>query len=244
VRWGGRGGCHGDAQARDHEIVEYLDLTPYVYTDSALPMTAVGWLGDEHGVQGGTATPLTDTELRMLQAASRRASNPMLGYHECEFCSVVRGNGEFRCYLPGGAIYAAPTMIVHYVVRHGYRLPVELLSGVSEAVRPRWDWRAERLRSILLDESADYSWRANAAADLGRWGDPRAHEALWSAVQDEELVDCAGDVVGRSLVSFAGRDYARDLAGEDLHPMVRFGIEKASWVDYRIFIQTVARQRA
>jgi hypothetical protein len=223
--------------------VEYLDLTAYVYSDCALPMRAVGWLGREHGLQGDAASPLAACELRLLQAASLRAGSLALGWHECEFCSIVEGNGEFRYYLPGGIVHAAPTMIVHYAEQHGYRPPAELLSGLSEAVRPQWDWRAERLCSILLDASADFDWRADAAVDLARWDDPRAYEALWSALQDEELVDCAGHEIGRSLVAYSGRAYAGDLTGEDLHPMVLFGIEKAYNVDYRFLIRPVPPPR-
>jgi hypothetical protein len=94
---------------------------------SALPMTAVGWLGGAYGVQGGAAAPLTAAELRLLQAASIRVGSLALGWHECEFCSAVEGNGEYRYYLPNGVIHAAPTMIVHYAERHGYRPPAEFV---------------------------------------------------------------------------------------------------------------------
>jgi hypothetical protein len=231
------------AEVGDHDDVEYLDLTAYGYTDSALPMQAVGWLGSEHGVQGGTATPLTSTELQLLQTASSRVRSLMLGVHECEFCRAVEGTGEFRYYLLSGVIHAAPTMIVHYAEQHGYRPPVELLSGLSESMRPHWDWRAERMCSILADESADMTWRADAAVDLALWDDRRAYDALRSALRDEELVDLAGSEIGRSLAAFSGRAYAHDLAGESLRPIVRSGIEKASDVDYGLFVRRVSPSR-
>ncbi|KUL32955.1 hypothetical protein ADL15_18200 [Actinoplanes awajinensis subsp. mycoplanecinus] len=140
-------------------------------------------------------------------------------------------------------LYAAPAMVVHYVEQHGYRPPADLLNGLSAAIRPRWDWRAERLCSILLDENADCGWRADAAIDLARWDDPRAHEALRSALIDDELVECAGDDIGRSLAAFTGRAHAGDLDEEDLHPMMRHGIEKALQIDCQVFIRLVPPSR-
>jgi hypothetical protein len=206
-------------------------------------MRAVGWLGSEHGLRGGTGATLTAAELRLLRTASRRAGGLSLGWHECEFCSVVEGNGEFRYYLPGGVTYAAPTMIVHYAEQHSYRPPADLMDGLSEAVRPRWDWRAERLCSILLDASVDFDWRADAAVDLACWDDPRAYDALRRTLRDDELVDCAGEEIGRSLAAFDGRAYADNLAGENLHPLLRFGLEKASQVDHRVFIRPALSAR-
>ncbi|MFI1992089.1 hypothetical protein [Actinoplanes sp. NPDC020271] len=219
--------------------MEFLDLTAYAYSESALPMKAVGWLGSEYGVQGGDATPLTGAELQLLKSASLRVRSLMLGVHECEFCWAVEGNGEFRYYLPSGVIHAAPTMIVHYAEEHGYRPPFELLSGLPEAMRPPWDWRAERLCAVLRDESADFVWRADAAVDLALWDDRRAYDALRSVLNDEELVDLAGSEVGRSLAAFSGRAYASDLADGYLHPVVRSGIEKASQIDYRLCVRPV-----
>ncbi|MDR7275219.1 DUF7919 family protein [Catenuloplanes atrovinosus] len=208
--------------------MEYLDLSPYAYTASPLPMTSVGWLGSEHGVQGGTGSPLTEAELRTLRAASRRVCNVMLGFHPCEFCEAVEGNGEYRYYLPGGRTFAAPAMIVHYAERHGYRPPREFLDGLPEAVRPAWDGRAESLREVLLDGAAGLEWRAEAAVDLAQWNDRRAFDALRQAVADAELADCAGDEIGRSLAAFAGRDYAAGLDRDGLPPSVRFGVADAA----------------
>jgi hypothetical protein len=219
-----------------HCLVEYLDLTAYEFLRSVLPMTAAGWLGPEHGVQGGTEHPLTAGELRALRAASARVAMKTLGRHECEFCAAADGNGEFHYYLPDGAVFAAPTMILHYAEQHRYRPPAPvLLAGPAPL---RWDERADRLCSVLLDENADPTDRTEAAIGLARWDDRRAHDALWDAMRDEELLDCAGDEVGRSLAAFAGRAYARDPASETLHPMVRHGIGNAGQDDRRIFLHT------
>ncbi|MGC5329189.1 HEAT repeat domain-containing protein [Micromonospora sp. DT62] len=208
--------------------MEYLDLSPYDYLGFPLPMRAVGWLGRRHGVQGASATPMTGAQLERLRAASQRLGSITLGWHDCDFCGAFKGNGEYRYYLPDGKIYAAPMMILHYVEEHGYRPPRELCDGLQAAERPRWDWRAERLHAVLLDQSGDPDLRCQAAVDLANWNDPRALDALRRAAHDEELADVAGDEIGRSLAAFMDRGLARDLPTEDLHVMVRYGIDEAS----------------
>ncbi|MBL7258119.1 hypothetical protein [Paractinoplanes lichenicola] len=203
--------------------MEYLDLSPYEFSSSALPMRSVGWLGAGHGVQGGTANPLTGSEMANLRAASRRVGSIALGFHQCEFCGEVEGNGEFRYYLPGGEIYAAPAMILHYAARHSYRPPRELL---TDFVPPVWDWRAERVRALLLDSSADFQWRAGAIVDIAQWDDRRGFDALWHVMtsdEDRELLECTSDDIGRSLAAFTGTG----LTAEDLHPYVRHAFETA-----------------
>ncbi|MEV5768158.1 HEAT repeat domain-containing protein [Micromonospora sp. NPDC052213] len=208
--------------------MEYFDLSPYDYLGFPLPMRAVGWLGRRYGVQGAGGAPMTGAELERLRAASRRLGSVTLGWHDCDFCGASEGNGEYRYYLPGGEIYAAPMMILHYVEEHGYRPPVELRDGLRAAGQPRWDWRAERLCAVLLDQSEDPDFRCQAAVDLANWNDPRALDALRRAAHDEDLVDVAGDEIGRSLAAFVDRGLARDLLAEDLHVMVRYGIDDAS----------------
>jgi hypothetical protein len=119
-------------------------------------------------------------------------------------------------------------MILHYVEQHGYRPPRELLDGLREAEQLRWDWRAERLHAALLDRSQDPDIRCQAAVDLANWNDPRALSALRCVAHDEDLADVAGDEIGRSLAVFLNRGLVKDLRAEDLHGMVRYGLEEAS----------------
>jgi hypothetical protein len=226
------------ARCLDHGVVEYLDLTPYEYLSSALPATAIGWLGTEHGVQGGTANPLTAAEFRMLRAASPRVGRVTMGWHACEFCENAEGNGEYRYYLPDGRIFAAPTLFLHYVERHCYRPPAQLLDALADPAPLHWDWRAEHLCLVLLDENADIAVRAEAAVGLACWDDRRAYAALWNSMRDENLLDCAGDEIGRSLAAFSGRAYTKELTAVTLHSMVQYGIEKAAQDDYQIFLRT------
>lgn len=54
------------------------------------------------------------------------------GFHTCEFCGgreKAVGNAEIR--VPGeGRMYAAPSLVHHYVVAHGYKPPEEFIAAV------------------------------------------------------------------------------------------------------------------
>ena len=140
---------------------------------------------------------------------------------------------------PDGRIFAAPVLLLHYAEQHGYRPPAQLLDALAEPAPLHWDGRAEHLCQVLLDEAADIGVRAEAAVGLACWDDRRAYDALWNSMRgDEELLDCAGDEIGRSLAAFSGRAYAKNLKVETLHTMVQFGIEKAAQDDYQMFLRT------
>ena len=119
--------------------MEYVDLSPFTYWDSVIPMAAIGWLDDEYGIQGGDRPAMTEADVERLTAASWRMTNMSLGFHECELCDLspyFRGNGEYHYYLSDGITYAAPMMLLHYVEEHGYRTPVVFRSALRAAEEP------------------------------------------------------------------------------------------------------------
>jgi hypothetical protein len=107
-------------------------------------MLNVGWLSREEAFEtGGIDEGIWDELVRL-------ASDPiniMRGLHDCEFCDIespVRilsdystkgfislGTGEIRVKDESGRCYAAPTLILHYILAHSY-LPPE---GFFQAVR-------------------------------------------------------------------------------------------------------------
>jgi hypothetical protein len=193
-------------------------------------MRSVGWLGTEHGLQGGDGRTMESADLRRLRNASSMLVGLTLGWHECEFCptdSEIKGNGEYRYYARTGAVYCAPTMVWHYVEKHGYRLPEEFLESLKGIGGLVWDWRAERLTAALLDESAHLDHRCAAVSDLVNWADSRALEALAQVTRDEELVDVAGYEIGLSLGILLAGGPSDDLHRGDLPGEVRRGIEDA-----------------
>lgn len=210
--------------------MEYLDLSVYEYRKFPLPMRSVGWLGPRFGLQGDGAPPLSPADTQLLRAFSRRLGSVTLGTHPCDFCpaeSPFEGNGEYRYYSPDGDVYCAPMMVLHYVEEHGYRPPAEFVESLRKNGPLDWDTRAQRLRDILLDDTADFDFRCEAAIDLVHWRDRRAVDALMRAVEDEELVDGAGDEIGRSLVFLQSHGCIEELRADAFPEFVRIGIAQA-----------------
>lgn len=112
----------------------FEDLTPYTYLprdegdQSALN---VGWLDAAHPFEIGE----TSTEFRTkLEQLCRFAFNQTRGVHPCYFCPTGKGgfaasSAEIRV-AGDGKIYAAPTLIYHYVTAHNYRPPSEFIAAV------------------------------------------------------------------------------------------------------------------
>ncbi|GAA2500721.1 hypothetical protein [Winogradskya humida] len=218
--------------------MEYLDLSPYEYMPHPLPLVNIGWLGSERGLQSVTGSaPLTDEDIERVRAASPRVGSMHLGFHDCEFCTDYApfdGNGEYRYYAGNGVVYAAPVMILHYMEVHRYRPPQVFLDQLPTGDVLAWDGRAERLVEVARDPAGDLEDRVLAVVDLANWKDPRALEVIMVAAHDEEIADCAGDKVGKSLAAYLDSG----LAIDDLHPMVRYGIE-----DSRVVWPSVLRER-
>ncbi|MGW2486753.1 DUF7919 family protein [Streptomyces sp. NPDC001606] len=133
----------------------YRDLSPYEYWKTVWPpnppenaerLLNVGWLG------GGRDFPTGDCPTGFVDHLIDRASGPARlarGVHHCEFCdrrsplqvtnkesgsTAYLGNGEIIVMAASGEIYAAPTLIIHYVIDHDYLPPVEFIEAVMKRV--------------------------------------------------------------------------------------------------------------
>src|SRR5262249_29965642 len=108
----------------------FKDLSDYSYHESAFrPGTRnVGWLGAGHEFE--KAEP-TEEVLDRLWNFCRISISLSRGFHQCEFCStspsfqgerngetLLLGAAEIRVFSKHGDIYAAPTLIYHYVKVH------------------------------------------------------------------------------------------------------------------------------
>lgn len=126
-------------------MATYDDLTEYRYSESDRPMLNVGWLGADREFRTGPP----DAELvRSLLQLAERQENIMRGVHHCEFCDeespirlkapvergwVSLGMGELHVRGSEGVIYAAPSLVVHYVIAHGYQPPASFRAAVLAA---------------------------------------------------------------------------------------------------------------
>lgn len=123
----------------------FEDLTPYTYLaeeGGSGTVLTVGWLGRDSRFEVGEPEPgLVDS---LLALTAFRPVNTTRGFHLCELCDrppdaepeplvvpypaaergeVLLGSAEVRVPGPDGIVYAAPTLVAHYVDRHHYRPP-------------------------------------------------------------------------------------------------------------------------
>lgn len=122
----------------------YSDLTPYSFLlakDKVRPnFLNVGWLSRFHSFHK------EPVDVRLLEKLLRLCRKPVRltrGFHRCDFCGVYPilmtvdgekvglGNGEIRVPDTNGVVYAAPTLICHYIEKHGYGPPQEFLNAVD-----------------------------------------------------------------------------------------------------------------
>jgi len=138
-------------------VTYFADLSAYSYAlsgrddDLAEQSGAVniGWLGASHEFPVGQAPGWLVPGI--LKLVTGGLVNLMRGYHSCHLCrrphwppiemklgereQVLLGNGEIRVRGAGGMLYAAPSLIAHYVAEHSYLPPDGFIEAIREAAR-------------------------------------------------------------------------------------------------------------
>ncbi|WP_446009239.1 DUF7919 family protein [Candidatus Electrothrix sp.] len=137
----------------------YKDLTPYEYfaryVPSELTFLNVGWLNDTEPFPQEETSPEFRDKLFQF-CLDEYVVNIARGFHVCELCSDISreqwynegqsrygekthwlgiGDGEI-CVIGKSVIYAAPTLIYHYVVEHQYKPPDEFIEAVLKGPSP------------------------------------------------------------------------------------------------------------
>ena len=167
----------------------YPDLSPYSHMSSGKDphILNVGWLDEHH--------PYPQAELPQVFAERlwdfcRKPAIQTRGIHRCEFChepkasvesrddlELTLGSAEIRVFGRGQTIYAAPTLIYHYVVRHRYCPPDEFVQAVMDSPLPgspeyemlarcsawlehaqQW-WKTQELMAIVNGAVGDEKYR-------------------------------------------------------------------------------------
>ncbi|MFG2824625.1 hypothetical protein ACGFX4_34990 [Kitasatospora sp. NPDC048365] len=107
--------------------------------------TRIGWLGAGHDYPVGPSPDGFRT--RLLDIVRRQTVNATRGFHVCELCprgrsrasmlavehngdTVHLGNSEIRVPGAPGEVFAAPTLIAHYVAVHDYLPPAPFVDAV------------------------------------------------------------------------------------------------------------------
>lgn len=127
--------------------MHYPDLTPYTYHPPPEPGSFnVGWLDREYAFRSG---PVPAGLVGRLLKLCRQPAKQHRGFHVCPFCDLgadhgipnqaayervkeagALGSAELRVVGQDDRVYAAPTLIAHYVSVHGYQPPPEFVSAV------------------------------------------------------------------------------------------------------------------
>lgn len=132
----------GGVHSGEVVTVYYPDLSPYTYSRPSRLMVNVGWLAIGHAIpQGSIDVGIRDQLVRL----AREPENLMRGFHYCEFCDAESpliattpdepekpaylGSGEIHVDA-GSVVYAAPTLVVHYIDAHAYLPPPEFCDAV------------------------------------------------------------------------------------------------------------------
>jgi hypothetical protein len=141
----------------------FKDLSEYTYGDLAFarPGTKnIGWLGRGHDFP---VKKPSEEVLDLLWEFCSISVALARGGHDCEFCSskptyfverngqrLLLGVAEMRAFSDNQLIYAAPTLIFHYVRDHHYQPPGEFLDALRKGPRPPSQEYFEALKEIGL----------------------------------------------------------------------------------------------
>jgi|SRR5579864_169910 len=142
-------------------MTTYDDLSDYVYLGRfCRPATRnVGWLGPDRDFE--RAEPSAEI-LDRVEGFCKSSVAQTRGFHACEFCQddswhaarndeqLAVGSAEIRVFSPDGTIYAAPTLIYHYMKVHHYRPPDEFIRALLEGPAASSQEYLERLTQLGL----------------------------------------------------------------------------------------------
>jgi len=139
----------------------YPDLSPYqsAFAETDPSQVNIGWLDGEHPYTQGTSP---DGFVDRLWDFCREFVDQTRGAHLCELCSeptfgvrMLRGDeelwfgtAEIRVFGLDGTTYAAPNLIYHYVVDHGYLPPEAFVRAVLEGPLPNAPEYLERANAF------------------------------------------------------------------------------------------------
>jgi hypothetical protein len=131
-------------------MTHFEDLTPYSYLGPGENALNVGWLGTGHPFATGLADDTALTEV--LRLVRDNPVNRMRGWHHCDLCGrpsdlslperpspvqmeldgspVFLGDCEIRVQARTGVVYAAPSLLAHYMAAHACLPPPEFLRAL------------------------------------------------------------------------------------------------------------------
>jgi len=129
-------------------VTYYPDLSPYEYAPDPDPAYNAGWLDASVPFPTGEASSAFRQKL-LATCRPQYVVRLYRGVHTCQFCPepetpvyvpwegerITLGNGEIRA-IGTDVVYAAPTLVYHYVVDHDYQPPQEFVDAVLDGPGP------------------------------------------------------------------------------------------------------------
>ena len=156
----------------------YRDLSEYCY--NRFPMDGslnVGWLDNIHPFKKGD---VSEQFLDRLWGYLHFPMNVCRGFHICEICNTYEafsaqcgapsitycderlevGYHEIRVFSENlNNIYAAPTLIFHYITEHKYLPPREFIDAVMTGFHPGSEQYRRQLLSFMRKETeSEFYW--------------------------------------------------------------------------------------
>lgn len=144
----------------------YKDLSLYEYGSSTTGeenTLNIGWLEDRNPVNRGM---VTDEFVYRLWDYIVYNVVPMRGFHtniemdhgnyfmaRYQGYEIPLGSSEIRVLGTDGKLYAAPNLILHYIINHNYLPPDCFIDAVLHGPRPNEDEYCLRLQSIVAKNS-------------------------------------------------------------------------------------------
>jgi len=107
------------------------DLSVYDYMVRNESVKAVGWLEGEF-----EKGKIDSKVIELLEKYPIK--NRCRGWHSCEYCvneEHASGNGEYWTVGKKG-VYAAPSLIIHYIKEHNYLPPEEFIDSILNGIKP------------------------------------------------------------------------------------------------------------
>ena len=135
--------------------MQFDDLSPYSYTrmTSKASLKNVGWLSESVPF---CQAPTPPGLLAKIEAATLPLRNPMRGIHGCPLCEhehiseaiegreFLLGMSEAWFPSPHDEVYIAPSLLLHYVKRHDYLPPTELVQAAVALPASEAEWDTPR----------------------------------------------------------------------------------------------------
>jgi hypothetical protein len=159
----------------------FEDLSKYEYhrgVDYREGTKNIGWLAAGHAFR---IEEPTDAVLEGLWQFCKVSIAQTRGWHQCEFCSedsfsaerngekLALGTSEIRVFSKNDTIYAAPTLIYHYVERHHYKPPDEFLRAMLDGPAPN----TKEYFDILHNLGLEWRWTSAPQGKIFRISDSR-----------------------------------------------------------------------